>query len=197
MSQTVVMGWDILDRMERAVAKVRDRLLRATAALNGAGLPYAVIGGHAVASWVATVDEGAVRNTRDVDILIRRPDLPAVTSVLEGVGFVRAEVLDVVMFLDGPNAKPSESVHLIFAGEKVREHEPLASPDIDTVDDPAGFHVLKLESLVAMKLLSNRDKDKTHVRDMIGIGLIDQSWVARLPAVLRERLQQILDTPEG
>jgi hypothetical protein len=29
---TVTMGWEILDRMERAVAKVRDRLLRATSA---------------------------------------------------------------------------------------------------------------------------------------------------------------------
>ena len=35
-AQTVGMGVDILDRMERAVAKVRERLLRATAALNQA-----------------------------------------------------------------------------------------------------------------------------------------------------------------
>jgi hypothetical protein len=197
MGQTVVMGWDILDRMERAVAKVRDRLLRATTALNRAGVPYAVIGGHAVASWVATVDEGAVRNTRDVDLLIRRPDLPAVTTALEAAGFTRAEVLDVVMFLDGPTAKPSESIHLIFAGEKVREHEPLASPDVDTVDDPAGFHVLKLEPLVGMKLLSNRRKDQVHILDMIGVGLINATWPARVAPELRDRLQQILDTPEG
>ena len=59
--QTVGMSWEILERMERAVLKVRERLLRATAALNQAGLPYAVVGGNRVASWVATVDEGAVR----------------------------------------------------------------------------------------------------------------------------------------
>src|SRR3954470_11088419 len=88
MSNTVTMPWEILDRMERAVAKVRERLLRATAALNRAGVPYAVVGGHAVASWVATVDEGAVRNIRDVDILVRRTDLDAVTSALENAGFV-------------------------------------------------------------------------------------------------------------
>jgi hypothetical protein len=41
--------------MERAVAKVRERLLRATAALNQAGIPYAVVGGNAVASWVANI----------------------------------------------------------------------------------------------------------------------------------------------
>src|SRR5438309_7360045 len=120
MDSTVTMGWDILDRMERAVAKVRDRLLRATAVLNAAGLAYAVVGGHAVASWVSTVDEGAVRNTPDVDLLIQRADLPAATVPLEQAGFVRAEVQGVTTFLEGPDAKPSESIHLLFAGEKVR-----------------------------------------------------------------------------
>jgi hypothetical protein len=42
-AQTVGMSYDILDRMERAVAKVRERLLRATAALNQAGIPYGSI----------------------------------------------------------------------------------------------------------------------------------------------------------
>src|SRR5207244_9867574 len=83
MNSTVTMAWEILDRMERAVAKVRERLLRATAVLNRAGIPYAVVGGHAVASWVATVDEGAVRNTRDIDQLLGRSDLPPLTPALE------------------------------------------------------------------------------------------------------------------
>ena len=179
------------------MAKVRDRLLRATATLNAAGIPYAVVGGHAVASWVATIDAGAVRNTRDVDILIRRADLPAVTAALEKAGFIRAEVMDVTMFLDGPAAKPSESIHLLFAGEKVRPDHPLPSPDVTTIDDPAGFHVIIFEALVQMKLLSNRRKDQVHIEDMIGVGLIDRSWLAKLPAVLAERLKGILDTPES
>jgi hypothetical protein len=196
MNSTVTMAWEILDRMERAVAKVRDRLLRATAALNQAGIPYAVVGGHAVASWVTSVDEGAVRNTRDVDLLVRREDLPVITTVLEQAGFVRAEVLDVTTFLDGPDAKPSESIHLLFAGEKVRAEHPLPAPILTAIDDPAGFRVITLEALVHMKLLSNRDKDRTHLRDLLGVGLIDQGWVAKLPPVLAERLQGIIDTPE-
>ena len=127
-AQTVGMNWDILDRMERAVAKVRERLLRATAALNQVGVPYAVVGGNAVASWVATVDEGAVRNTRDVDLLVRRSDLPAITAALEQAGFVRDELLDVVMFRDGAEGKPSEAVHLLFAGEKTRPDHLLPAP---------------------------------------------------------------------
>src|SRR5271170_6410473 len=151
-TQTVGMNEDILDRMERAVAKVRERLLRATAALNQAGVPYAVVGGNAVASWVATIDEGAVRNTRDIDILVRRSDLPTITTALEQAGFVRDELLDVIMFRDGDEGKPSEAVHLLFAGEKVRPDHHLPAPDIQTVSDPANFPVIALESLVLMKL---------------------------------------------
>ena len=54
-----------------------------------------------------------------------------------------------------------------------------------------------LEPLVYMKLLSNRLKDKVHVQDLIGVGLIDRSWLAKLPPVLAERLQGILDTPDS
>jgi hypothetical protein len=155
-TQTVGMGAEILGRMERAVAKVRERLLRATAALNQAGIPYAVVGGNAVASWVATVDEGAVRNTRDVDLLVRRSDLPAIATALEQAGFVRDELLDVVMFRDGAEGKPSEAIQLLFASEKTRPDHLLPAPEIQTVEDPGNFRVSTLESLVVMMLTSHR-----------------------------------------
>ncbi len=197
VGNTVGMGVGILDRMERAVAKVRERLLRATSALNAAGLAYAVVGGNAVASWVATIDAGAVRTTRDVDILVRRADLDAVTSTLEAAGFVHGELLDVIMFRDGPDGKLSEAVHLLFAGEKVRLDHPLPAPEIVTIDDPDNFRVISLESLVEMKLLSNRRKDQVHVLDLIGVGLVDAAWLPKLPPVLAERLKALLDSPEG
>src|SRR5262249_51653506 len=152
---------------------VRERILRAAAALNQAGIPYAVVGGNAVASWVATIDEGAVRNTRDVDLLVRRADLQPITTVLERAGFVRDELLDVVMFRDGPQGKPSEAVPLLFTGEKTRPDHLLPAPEIQTVNDPANFCVITLDSLVAMKLMSNRRKDQVHIQDLIGVRLID------------------------
>src|SRR5689334_23252171 len=190
-SQSVDMGVEILDRMERAVAKVRERLLRATKALNEAGIPYAVAGGNAVASWVATVDEGAVRNTRDVDLLVRRDDLPAVTAALQRAGFVPGTLLDVVMFRDGEQGKPSEAVHLLFSGEKTRPDHILPAPEIETVDDPDNFRVVTLESLVLMKLMSNRRKDQVHVLDLINVGLIDASWLPKLPPELAARLKEL------
>jgi len=196
-ANVVRMGVEILDRMERAVAKVRERLLRATAALNQIGVPYAVVGGNAVASWVATVDEGAVRNTRDVDLLVRRSDLPAITTALEQAGFVGGELLDVVMFRDGPEGKPSEAIHLLFAGEKTRPDHLLPAPDIHTVHNEPGVPVMEFERLVQMKLMSHRLKDQVHLQDLIGVGLIDASWLAKFPPQLAERLKQLLDTPDG
>jgi hypothetical protein len=68
--------------------------------------------------------------------------------------------------------------------------------DDRAVNDPANFPVITLESLVLMKLMSNRLKDQVHVQDMIGVGLIDQSWVAKLPPELASGLKQILDAPD-
>src|SRR5207237_9617312 len=132
-----------------------------------AGVSYAVVGGNAVASWMATVDEGAVRNTRDIDILVRRADLATITAALEEPGFVRDELLDVIMFRDGPEGKPSEAVHLLFAGEKARADHLLPAPQIHSVKHPADFPVITLESLLVMKLMSNRRKDEVHCQGMI------------------------------
>src|SRR5215203_3827935 len=127
-----VSGWDILDRMVEAVEKVRDRLRRAAGTLDAAGVPYAVIGGNAVATWVARVDPAAVRNTQDVDILLRRSDLPAAKSALEATGFVYRHAAGIDMFLDGPDAKARDAVHVIFAGEKVRPE--YVEPAADVAD---------------------------------------------------------------
>src|SRR5438445_9151959 len=107
--------------MIRAVEKVRERLLRAAAALEKAGVPYAVIGGNAVAAWVSRVDESAVRNTQDVDLLLRRTDLDAAATALAGAGFIRRHVAGIDLFLDGPQAKARDALHVVLAGEKVRE----------------------------------------------------------------------------
>ena len=180
-----------------AVEKVRQRLLRATEAISAAQIPYAVAGGNAVAVWVSRVDEAAVRNTRDVDVLIRRGDLDRVKEALEKVGFVHRRAAGVDLFLDGPGGKPRDAVHIIFAKEKVRAHEPVANPDVTESEHGDRFQVLSLEALVRIKLTAFRDKDRVHLRDLIDVGLVDGTWPARFPPELGSRLQSLLDTPEG
>ena len=96
--------------MIRAVEKIRERLLRAADALESAKVPYAVAGGNAVAAWVSRIDEAAVRNTRDVDILLRRSDFSAARRALEAAGFIYRRVASLGqpggldLFLDGPDS---------------------------------------------------------------------------------------------
>jgi hypothetical protein len=68
---------------------------------------------------------------------------------------------------------------------------------MDESERGAQFQLLTLEALVRMKLVANRDKDRTHIRDLIGVGLIDATWPEKYPEVLAERLRQILANPDG
>lgn len=192
------------ERMIRAVEKVRERLRRATATLEAAGVAYAVCGGNAVAAWVSTIDDAAVRNTRDVDILIRREDLPAVIEAMQSAGFVHRHAAGIDMFLDGPHAKARDAVHILFAGERIREEDPQPAADVsqseasDYLCEPSRqMQVVTLEALVGTKLTSYRDKDRTHLRDMIDVQLIDETWPARFRPELAQRLQELLDNPDG
>jgi uncharacterized lipoprotein YehR (DUF1307 family) len=190
-------GDALWERIERAVEKVKDRLKRVAAALDAAGIPYAVVGGNAVQIWVAQVDEAAVRNTRDVDIVLNRSDLEAATAALAEVGFVYRHVKGVDMFLDGPDAKARDAVHVVFAGEKVRPEYAEPVPGIDECERIKDVSTLSLESLVRMKLTSFRDKDRMHLRDMLEVELIDASWLPKFSPELQSRLQALIDDPEG
>lgn len=199
-----VIGPVSWERMSEGIEKVKDRLRRAAGALEAAGIEYAVIGGNAVAAWVSRVDDSVVRNTRDVDILVRRADMPRIVPVMEGAGFIHRTVSilggkgRIEMFLDGPGAKVREGVHLIFADEKVNEESIEPSPSVSEVDPThQNFRLIDLLALVTMKLTSYRDKDRVHLRDMIEIGQLDESWLPRVPPALRQRFQDLLDDPDG
>ena len=103
-----------------AVNRVERLLKTVTTALDAAGIPYAVIGGNAVATWIATRDVGAVRATKDVDLLLERSDLERMGEVLAPLGFIRDEVLGIPVFMEAEDSLPSQGVHIILANEKVR-----------------------------------------------------------------------------
>jgi hypothetical protein len=195
--ETLPLGYRSWERTLGAVEVVKERLLRATAALENAGVLYAVVGGAAIAAWVGRVDSSAVRFTPDVDLLIRRTDLEATKTALEPAGFRYRHSSSADMFLDGPDAKIRDVVRIIFAGEPVRPGYVLPAPDLNESVASESFRVLNLNALVCMKLTSFRDKDRTHLRDLISVGLVDESWPDRLPEVLAKRLRELLDTPDG
>ena len=190
-------------RMAKGIDDVRQRLERAVAALARHGVDYAVVGGNAVAAWVSRADASAVRNTRDVDILLRREDMARASEALAAAGFVHRRVASLGksaamdVFLDGPDAKVRDAVHILWAGEKAVPDAIDSTPELRETENSGSFHLVPLEDLVRMKLISFRDKDRMHLRDLIAVRLVDASWPARFPPHLARRLQTILDDPEG
>ena len=158
------------ERMVAAVELVRQRARRAAAALEQAGIPHVLIGGHAVASWVARVDKEAVRNTIDVDLLVRREDFPRVIDALRSAGFVHQNAAGLDLFLDGPEGSVRSAIHVVFAGEKVRPDYLLPAPDVTESEAGPEFPVLTLAALVRMKLTSFRLKDRLHLLDLLDAG---------------------------
>jgi hypothetical protein len=190
---TVFFDSSILDRMVLAVELVRNRLKRAAAAL---------VGGNAVAAWVAKADPAAVRNTQDVDLIIARSDLESAKVAMEAAGFTYRHVKSIDMFLDGPGAKARDAVHILFAGEKVRGDDFAAAADLgesETIESPwsGAFRVASLEALVRMKLTSYRLKDQVHLLDLIDVGLVDASWPSKFVPELGQRLQTLIDNPDS
>jgi len=181
-----------------AVERVEQRLRRVTAALDEAGVPYAVIGGNAVAAWVARVDPGATRTTKDVDLLVDRADGPRVDAVFQSLRFERHDLRKLVLFVDPDEPSKRSGVHLVWAGERVRSNYLCPAPSVsEFVMDPQGFRVLDLPGLVRMKLTSFRDVDRVHVADLIGVGRIDEGIRAALLPELRSRLDSIHDSIES
>lgn len=101
------------------------------------------------------------------------------------------------MFLDGPGGKARDAVHVVFARERVKPEYSQPAPDVTEVENAPSFRLVRLEGLVRMKLTSFRDRDRVHLRDLVDVGLLDATWLARLPSDLASRLRQILDSPDG
>ena len=180
-----------------AMEQVERRLRKVTAALDAAGIRYAVIGGNAVALWVAKADPAATRTTKDVDLLVEREDLDRISEVMRGLGFSIRDLRPLVLFVDPQEPSRRSGGHLVWAGQKVRPSYAHPAPSLsDAVRDAEGFWVLNLPALLRMKLTSMRDVDKVHVADLLRVGMVDQGARDALPADLREQLEKIERTVE-
>lgn len=170
-----------------------ERLLRTiTRALDAAGIRYAVIGGNAVAAWVASKDADATRTTKDVDLLIDRRDLARVEEAIRDTGYYLDTVGVITVLLEKADPTPSRGVHILFAGEKVRGADPHPTPTLNAaVVAEAGYRVADLPSLLTMKLTAFRRHDQVHIEDMIRVGLVTPEIRAQIPTDLLPRLEEI------
>lgn len=186
-----------MEGLIRAAQRVTEWLNRATAALEAARIPYAVTGSNASAMWIESHFPAGVRNAREVEILIRRDDFERAAGAILSAGFVRTEKANKVVFIENCNPRPRCGVWFHIALEKSRDKAVEPMPDVTSAERLDGKQVLSLFALVRSALADHRLDYKVDVRDLIDVGLVDQSWCARLPPELAARLQHLLDTPDG
>ena len=171
-----------------------DRMRRFHHALNAAGIPYRIVGGLAVFTHIFEKDPMKARATRDVDAAVERSDLGRITAAAEQSGFRYRHVAGVDMLVDAESPSAKSAIHLIFVKEKVRAEYSEVIPASEPVRSSEGILFAPVADLVRMKLTSFRLKDKVHVQDMDGVGLITPEIEAGLPQLLRERLAEVRAT---
>jgi hypothetical protein len=176
------------------MSTVFDRARRFREACDAEGIPFNVCGGMAVMAWVASVNPEYIRNTKDVDVIMRPADLERAKVALAKHEFIFAEVNGAPMFLDGEDGTPKFAVHVVLVGER-RRTEPVGVPDFgEGPEDPEyPWPRLALLPLITSKLIASRPHDIAHLCDMARVGLIDRAWRDRLPEPLRERFDRAMD----
>ena len=182
---------------EERVFELIGTLQKLSVPLEQAGVPHELVGGLAVFLHVENADSTHSSLTRDIDVMIRREDLPRVVAIAEKHGFRFRHSAGLDMLLYGETNSARNAVHLLFSGEKVKAAQLEAHPGIRPVR--AGLHgqdflVIPVLDLVRMKLSSNRDKDRVHVRGMDAAGLITKAVEHGLSEDLRSRLRHIRET---
>jgi hypothetical protein len=165
--------------------------------LEQAGVPHELVGGLAVFLHVENADSTHSSLTRDIDIMIRRDDLPRVVAIAKNYGFRFRHSAGMDMLLFGETNSARNAIHLLYAGEKVKATQLETHPRINPVR--AGLHgqtfwVIPVLDLLRMKLSSYRDKDRVHVRGMDAAGLITRDVENGLSEALMARLRNVRET---
>lgn len=143
---------------------------------------------------VNRVEPPAVRNTKDIDILINRTDLDRIKEAAAQHDFTFRHAAGLDMLLPSCETPARNAVYLIFAGEKVRPNQAMPNPPLRPQQlsvHGVDVAIVPVADLVLMKLNNNRDIDRVHVRDLQSVGLVTPEVEAALPPVLYARLQEI------
>jgi hypothetical protein len=179
---------------EVAVDQILDVAKRFSSVLENAGIPCRVVGGLAVFLHVERKDPLAARLTRDVDAAIDRQDLDRIRVAVEPHGFRYRHAAGVDMFTVAESPTARSAVNIIFLNEKVRPEYLEPVPASEPVYGRGRILIAPVSDLIRMKLTSFRLKDKVHIQDLDGVGLITPEIEAALPEPLRQRLAEVRAT---
>jgi hypothetical protein len=191
---TAEKGGSINTLFEQRLFALVGTLERIVEPLADANIPYEVIGGMAVMIQVNRVEPSAVRNTKDIDLMVHRADLDRIKEVAGQHGFTFRHAASLDMLLPPGETKAANAVHLIFSGEKNNAKQSVPNPALHP--EFLKVHgvevaVIPVLDLLKMKLVVNRDIDRVHVRDLDSVGLVTKEIEQALPADLQWRLNEI------
>ena len=160
---------------------VFETMRRLAQRLHAEGIPYAVIGGMALAA------HGYVRMTLDVDILLTSEGLAQFREKLAGKGYVADFPGAAKSFRD---TETNVKIEIITAGEFPGDGLPkpvsFPEPEGQTVEEDDVL-IIKLENLIELKLASglsasHRMRDLADVQDLI--------MALDLPLELKDKLNE-------
>ncbi len=132
--------------------------------LEGAAIPYQLIGGMAVYIHVYKTNPDSARNTRDVDLMIDRADFQRVLNAIEGTEFSQRHAAKVDMSLHREDQE--NAIHLNFAGESLSSSQIESNPPLNPVRENIhgiDLWIVSVSDLVRMKLAVSRLKDWVHI----------------------------------
>jgi hypothetical protein len=143
-----------------------DELRAVLEALDGAGVDYALVGALAVAAW------GAPRATKDIDLLVRREDLPRAMAAVRARGFT-LEALPFT-FKDGSDLQRVSRVDP--AGNLMTLDFMIVDANLEPVwksrlrlpfgDGQVSVSVVSREALIGMKARAARPQDLMDIQNL-------------------------------
>jgi hypothetical protein len=189
LADTATLGEAVNTSFEERLFNLVGILHKITDALIAENIPYEVIGGLAVLIHVEEANPEHTTLTRDVDLIVRRSDLERIKLTAARNGFRFRHAMGVDRLIHGDEHPAKNAVHLIFSGEKASPIEPERK-----LIHGKEVMVIPVADLVQMKLTSNRDKDRVHIRSMDAAGLFTDEAEGRLTPELLSRLKHIRET---
>jgi hypothetical protein len=166
-----------------------DALAVVATALDGAGLAYALIGGHAVNLWLEP------RFTADIDVTVAADPaaLARARAALAAAGYAVAvehggelpSGPDFVRFTRGPDDPPIE----LQAAKTALQVELIARARRDA----GGVAVATAEDLILLKLIAHRPKDLVDLGGLVALADLDWPYVEERAAQwdVQDRLDRL------
>jgi hypothetical protein len=168
--------------------------VRCHAALAAAKIPHAVVGG------VAVCLHGYQRNTVDLDLLVRKEDMPRIRQALTTADFYWDEI-DAVFRRRGGSA-----IRFRWTLEPAGNGSKVSFPDLEdtgAVTEIEGLPVLTLAKLIESKIacaegnLRRTHKDLADVVELIAVNKLSSSFARYLHKSLRPTFRELADRARG